>query len=45
VKLRGAYGETGNQPLFGQKFTLLGNTVIGGQIGTIVGTAAGRLGA
>ncbi|HYL55364.1 MAG TPA: SusC/RagA family TonB-linked outer membrane protein [Gemmatimonadales bacterium] len=45
VKLRGAYGETGNQPLFGQKFTLLSNSVIGGQIGTIVGTAGGTSGA
>ena len=45
VKLRGAYGETGNQPLFGQKFTLLGNTVIAGQIGTIVGTGGGTAGA
>jgi len=36
LKLRGAYGETGNQALFGQKFTTLANTVIGGQIGTVV---------
>ena len=41
VKLRGAYGETGNQALFGQKFTTLANTVIGGQIGTIVSGIAG----
>ncbi|GAC1651836.1 MAG: TonB-dependent receptor [Gemmatimonadaceae bacterium] len=34
VKLRAAYGETGNQPLFGQKFTTLGTTVIGGNVGT-----------
>src|SRR2546426_9084612 len=35
-KLRAAYGETGNQPLFGQKFTSLqGGTVIGGNIGTV----------
>ncbi len=42
VKLRGAYGETGNQPLFGQKFTSLqGGVVIGGNVGTVVGTTAG----
>ncbi len=34
VKLRLAYGETGNQPLFGQKFTSLqGGVVIGGVAG------------
>jgi hypothetical protein len=42
VKLRVAYGETGNQPLFGQKFTTLqGGQVIGGQVGTGVGNVAG----
>ena len=42
VKLRIAYGETGNQPLFGQKFTTLqGGQVIGGNVGTIVGNVAG----
>lgn len=42
LKLRGAYGETGNQPLFGQKFTTLqGGNTIGGVIGTQVGTTAG----
>ncbi len=41
-KLRAAYGETGNQPLFGQKFTTLqGGQVIGGHVGTIVGNVAG----
>ncbi len=41
-KIRGAYGETGNQPNFGQKFTTLeGGNTIGGQIGTQVGTVAG----
>ena len=41
-KLRGAYGETGNQPLFGQKFTTLqGGNTIGGVIGTQVGQTAG----
>ena len=42
VKLRFAYGETGNQPLFGQKFTSLqGGAVIGGNVGTVVGATAG----
>ena len=42
VKLRLAYGETGNQPLFGQKFTTLqGGVVIGGSVGTVVGSTAG----
>ncbi len=42
VKLRLAYGETGNQPLFGQKFTTLqGGIVIGGNVGTSVGAIAG----
>jgi TonB-linked SusC/RagA family outer membrane protein len=36
LKLRGDYGETGNQPLFGQKFTTLSSTVIGGSVGTVV---------
>jgi len=41
-KLRANYGQTGNQPLFGQKFTtLLGGQVIGGRVGTIVGNVAG----
>jgi outer membrane receptor protein involved in Fe transport len=42
VKLRASYGETGNQPLFGQKFTTLqGGVVIGGSIGTVAGATAG----
>jgi len=42
VKLRLAYGETGNQPQFGQKFTTLqGGVVIGGNVGTIAGATAG----
>ncbi len=41
IKLRLAYGETGNQPLFGQKFTTLGTPQLGGQQGVTVGTAAG----
>jgi len=43
VKLRGAYGETGNQALFGQKFTVLNNTVIGGNIGTLIGGSSGSV--
>jgi TonB-linked SusC/RagA family outer membrane protein len=42
LKIRGAYGQTGNQPTFGQKFTtLVGGNTIGGNIGTQVGTIAG----
>jgi len=41
VKLRGAYGETGNQPLFGQKFTTLSSTVIDGNVGTVISGASG----
>jgi TonB-dependent starch-binding outer membrane protein SusC len=41
VKLRVAYGETGNQPLFGQKFTNLGTPQLGGQQGVTVSTVAG----
>ena len=41
VKLRVAYGETGNQPLFGQKFTTLATPKIGGRRGLAVATDAG----
>jgi len=41
LKIRGAYGETGNQPIFGQKFTTLASTVIGGSVGTVIGGVAG----
>jgi outer membrane receptor protein involved in Fe transport len=41
IKLRAAYGETGNQPLFGQKFTNLGTPQLGGQQGVTVATASG----
>jgi TonB-dependent starch-binding outer membrane protein SusC len=41
VKLRAAYGETGNLPLFGQKFTNLGTPQLGGQQGITVSTASG----
>lgn len=42
VKARLAYGETGNQPLFGQKFTTLqGGQVVGGNVGTVIGNISG----
>ncbi|MCR4340933.1 MAG: TonB-dependent receptor plug domain-containing protein, partial [Gemmatimonadaceae bacterium] len=41
VKPRFAYGETGNQPLFGQKFTLLGTPLLGGSQGFTVAGASG----
>ena len=41
LKPRVAYGETGNQPLFGQKFTLLGTPQLGGSQGFTVATASG----
>ncbi len=41
LKLRGAYGETGNQALFGQKFTTLSSAVIGGSAGIFVTGTAG----
>ena len=40
LKLRASYGETGNQPLFGQKFTLLNTPQLGGGNGfTVAGNA------
>ncbi len=41
VKLRAAYGETGNQPIFGQKFTNLTTPTLGGTQGLGVSTASG----
>lgn len=41
IKIRAAYGETGNQPRFGQKFTNLSTPQLGGQQGVTVSTAAG----
>lgn len=41
VKLRGAFGATGNRPTFGNKFTTLATTTIGGAAGTPVGGVAG----
>src|SRR5690606_1771460 len=41
IKPRIAYGETGNLPLFGQKFTLLGTPQLGGATGFTVAGASG----
>jgi TonB-dependent starch-binding outer membrane protein SusC len=41
IKLRAAYGETGNQPRFGQKFTNLNTPQLGGQQGVTVSTVSG----
>ncbi|MEM0991923.1 MAG: SusC/RagA family TonB-linked outer membrane protein [Bacteroidota bacterium] len=42
LKLRGAYGETGNSADFGSLFTLLNVTSVGGQAGFTNSTAQGR---
>jgi len=36
-KLRAAYGETGNEPVYGQKFTSLTGVTYGGQNGVVLG--------
>jgi len=41
LKLRGALGQTGNQPLFGNKFTPNGTGTIGGIFGSLAGAVAG----
>jgi TonB-linked SusC/RagA family outer membrane protein len=41
LKLRAAYGETGNQPQYGQKFTNLGSANIGGLGGFTLGGTRG----
>jgi len=41
LKLRVAYGETGNQPLYGQKFTALASSNIGGLGAFRIGTGLG----
>jgi TonB-dependent starch-binding outer membrane protein SusC len=41
LKLRAAYGETGNQPRFGEKFTTLGTPQLAGQQGLTVSTTSG----
>ncbi len=42
IKLRGAFGQTGNQPLFGQKFSPDTTGTIGGLFGVIPGPAGRR---
>ncbi|MEO8335111.1 MAG: SusC/RagA family TonB-linked outer membrane protein [bacterium] len=44
LKPRVAYGETGNLPLFGQKFTLLGTPQLGGATGFTVAGESGFAG-
>ena len=44
IKPRAAYGETGNLPIFGQKFTLLGTPQLGGSTGFTVAGASGFAG-
>lgn len=44
IKPRIAYGETGNLPLFGQKFTQLGTPQLGGTSGFTVATTSGFAG-
>ncbi|MDQ3426308.1 MAG: SusC/RagA family TonB-linked outer membrane protein [Gemmatimonadota bacterium] len=41
IKLRGAFGQTGNQPLFGQKFSPDTTGTIGGIFGVLPGNRAG----
>ena len=41
IKLRAAYGQTGNQPLFGQKFTPDTSGIIDGNFGVFVGQRVG----
>jgi TonB-dependent starch-binding outer membrane protein SusC len=41
LKIRGAYGQTGNRALFGAKFTTDTTGTIGGQFGTYIGNRAG----
>jgi TonB-dependent starch-binding outer membrane protein SusC len=41
IKVRGAYGQTGNRALFGAKFVTDTTGTIGGQAGTYIGNRAG----
>jgi TonB-linked SusC/RagA family outer membrane protein len=41
LKIRGAYGQTGNRALFGSKFVTDTTGTIGGQFGTYIGNRAG----
>jgi TonB-linked SusC/RagA family outer membrane protein len=43
IKVRGAFGQTGNQPLYGQKFSTDSSGVIGGNYATFPGSTAGDL--
>lgn len=43
-KVRAAYGQTGNSPQFGAKFTGLTDVLIGGQAGFVAPTSNGNLG-
>jgi len=44
VKLRAAYGQTGNEPLFGQKFSPDTSLLINGRFGVLVGNRLGDAG-
>jgi outer membrane receptor protein involved in Fe transport len=41
IKLRAAYGQTGNEPLFGQKFSPDTSLLINGRFGVLVGNDRG----
>ncbi|HEV8124002.1 MAG TPA: SusC/RagA family TonB-linked outer membrane protein [Gemmatimonadales bacterium] len=41
IKLRAAYGQTGNEPLFGQKFSPDTSLLINGRFGVLVGNRLG----
>jgi TonB-linked SusC/RagA family outer membrane protein len=43
LKLRVAYGETGGLPPFGATFTSLSTVVLGGLLGSVVGSSAGNI--
>lgn len=43
LKVRAAYGQTGNRPMFGQKFSSMNTTNVAGVGGTQISTAAGNL--
>jgi TonB-linked SusC/RagA family outer membrane protein len=45
LKLRAAYGQTGNRPIFGQKFSTMYTTNVTGVGGTLISTAAGNVNA
>ncbi|MHB1192373.1 MAG: SusC/RagA family TonB-linked outer membrane protein [Longimicrobiales bacterium] len=43
LKVRAAFGQTGNRPMFGQKFSNMNTTNVAGIGGTLISTAAGNL--